>query len=256
MSATDPPAFLDHTPPLAIAHRGGAQEAEENTLPAFAHAVSLGYAHVELDVHATRDGEVVVHHDATLARMTGDPRPVAALDWAQLSRLRTHGGAAIPRLAEVFDAFPDLCLTIEAKSDAVVEPLAEVIRRTGAVERVCVGAFRAARTRRLRELLGDRLTWSPAHAGVARLWLRGWGLPLPPGDFRVVQVPLTFRGIPVVTRRFLRAAHRAGIRVQVWTVDAQSEMERLLDLGVDGIMTDRPSLLKEVLIRRGQWPGA
>ena len=252
----DPPAFLDHDPPLPIAHRGGAQEVEENTLPAFAHAVGLGYGHVELDVHATRDGEVVVHHDPTLERMTGDPRGVAELNWSQLCALRTRGGAEIPRLASVLETFPDLCLTIEVKSDAAVEPLADVIRRTGALGRVCVGAFSAVRTRRLRALMGDGLIWSPAHAGVARLWLRGWGLPVQTGDFRLVQVPLTFRGVPVVTPRFIRAAHQTGIRVQVWTVDEEREMERLLDMGVDGIMTDRPSLLKEVLIRRGQWRGA
>jgi glycerophosphoryl diester phosphodiesterase len=181
---------------------------------------------------------------------------VAALDWYQISRLRTRGGVEIPRLEAVFEAFPDLCITIEAKSDAVVEPLAAVIRRAGALERVCVGAFRAWRTRRLRQLLGDGLVWSPAHRGVVGLWLKGWGLPLPAGDFRVVQVPPRYRGVPVVTSRFVRAAHRAGIRVQVWTVDDAPAMERLLDMGVDGIMTDRPTLLKEVLLRRGQWSGA
>ena len=250
------PAFLDHTPPLAIAHRGGALEVEENTMPAFAHAAALGYGHIEIDVHASRDGEVVVHHDPTFERMTGEKRAVGELDWYQISRLRTHGGAEIPRLEAVLEAFPDLCFTIEAKSDAVVEPLAAVIRRSGALDRVCVGAFRAARTRRLRELLGEDLAWSPAYVGVIGVMLRGFGLPVPAGKFRVVQVPPRYRGIPVVTRRFVRAAHAAGIRVQVWTVDDEAQMTRLLDLGVDGIMTDRPSLLKEVLIRRGQWHGA
>ena len=250
------PAFLDHTPPLPIAHRGGALEVEENTLPAFAHAAALGYQHIELDVHASRDGEVVVHHDPTFARMTGEARAVAELDWYQISRLRTHGGAEIPRLDAVLETFPDLCFTVEAKCDAVIDPLAAVLRRAGALGRVCVGAFRAARTRRLRQLLGEDLLWSPAHSGVIGLMLRGWGVPIPPGGFRIVQVPPTYRGVPVVTRRFVRAAHAAGIRVQVWTVDDEAGMERLLDMGVDGIMTDRPRLLKEVLIRRGQWSGA
>lgn len=247
------PAFLDHTPPLAIAHRGGALEAEENTLAAFAHARDLGYGHVELDVHASRDGEVIVHHDPTFERMTGERRAVAELDWSQISRLRTRGGEGIPRLDSVLEAFPDLCLTVEMKSDAVAEPLAAVIRRAGALGRVCVAAFRATRTRRVRRLLGDDLVWSPAYAGVIALALRGWGVPVPIGGFRLVQVPPTWRGLPVVTPRFVRAAHRAGIRVQVWTVNDEAGMERLLDMGVDGIMTDRPSLLKEVLVRRGAW---
>jgi glycerophosphoryl diester phosphodiesterase len=219
MTAAPPPAFLDHLPPLAIAHRGGSLEVEENTLPAFAHAEALGYTHVELDVHATRDGEVVVHHDPTFARMTGDRRAVRALDWTQVAQLRTHGGAEIPRLADVLAAFPRLCVTIEVKTDTVIDPLAEVIRRTGALDRVCIGSFSAAPARRLRARLGEGLIWSPAHAGVARLWLRGWGVPLPPGDFALVQVPPTYRGVPIVTPRFVRAAHDAGIRVQVWTVN-------------------------------------
>jgi glycerophosphoryl diester phosphodiesterase len=250
------PAFLDHTPPLAIAHRGGSLEVEENTLPAFAHAHALGYAHIELDVHATRDGEVIVHHDPTFERMTGETRAVAELQWSQISRLRTHGGAEIPRLEAVFEAFPNLCVTIEMKSDAVAEPLAAVIRRAGAQRRVCVAGFRSRRTLRVRRLLGDDVIWSPAYAGVIALKLRGWHLPAPLGSFRLVQVPPTRRGLPVVTRGFVQAAHRAGVRVQVWTVDEEAAMERFLDMGVDGIMTDRPSRLKELLIRRGQWESA
>lgn len=247
--------FLDHPAPIAIAHRGGALEAEENTLPAFARAVSLGYGHVELDVHATRDGAVVVHHDPTLQRMTGDPRAIADLSLAELRAVRTPGGADIPLLADVMESWPALFVNIEAKSDAVVEPLAALLRRMAAVGRIGVGSFRPARTRRLRAALGDGLCWSPAHRGVLGLWLRGWGLPLPPGPAPVVQVPERFSGIPVVTQRFVRAAHRAGISVQVWTVNERPAMERLLDIGVDGIMTDRPTLLRQVLRERGQWQG-
>ncbi|MFN3953631.1 MAG: glycerophosphodiester phosphodiesterase [Pararhodobacter sp.] len=249
--------FLAPSSPVPIAHRGGAREAEENTLPAFAHALALGYRDIELDVHATRDGVVVVHHDATLLRMSGDARPVAALDWAELREIRTRGGNPIPRLDTVLERFPAMRITIEAKSDAVVAPLAEVVRRAGALDRVCVGSFNAARTRRLRRALGPGLCWSPAHGGVLGLWLRGWGLPLlPMDDFAVVQVPVRFRGVPVVTPRFVRAAQARDIKVQVWTVNDAAEMEWLLDLGVDGIMTDRPGLLRRVLERRGQWHGA
>lgn len=257
MTQHPPHPFLDHTRPLAIAHRGGALEAEENTLPAFMMAVGLGYSHVELDVHASADGQVVVHHDDTLARMFDDPRRLDALPWAELRRLRTRGGAALPLLAEVLDAFPDLHLAIEAKSDAVVAPLADLLTRMEALDRVCVGAFAPARTERLRAKLGPRLCWSPAHAGVARLWLSGWGLPLlPAGHFPVVQVPTQFKGLAVVTPRMLRAAHASGIQVQVWTVNDADQMERLLDMGVDALITDRPSLLREVMDRRGQWSPA
>ncbi len=254
---TDPRThpFLDHPRPLAIAHRGGALEGEENTLPAFMRAVGLGYTHVELDVHATADGQVVVHHDDTMQRMFGDPRALATLDWDTVRGLRTEGGASAPLLAEVLESFPELNVAIEAKSDAVVEPLAELLRGMAVLDRVSVGAFAPARTQRLCAALGPDLCWSPAHAGVARLWLAGWGLPvLRAAGFDVVQVPVQYKGIPVVTRRFLRAAHARGIQVQVWTVNAVDEMKRLLDMGVDAIMTDRPSLLRDVMTERGAWP--
>lgn len=246
--------FLDHPRPIAFAHRGGSLEGEENTLPAFEHAVRLGYSHVELDVHLTRDGAVVIHHDPSLARMFGVDRAVADLDLADLATIRSSGGATVPLLADLLHAWPDLFVNIEVKVDAAVEPLAAVVRKASALRRICVGSFAPERTAAARKALGPDLCWSPAHAGVARLWARGWGLPLPV-DFPVVQVPVAWRGIPVVTRRFVQAAHRHGIQVQVWTVDDRAEMERLLDLGVDGIMTDRPTLLREVLGQRGLWHG-
>lgn len=255
MSPPRPHPFLDHPRPVAIAHRGGSLEAEENTLPAFEHAVRLGYSHVELDVHASRDGAVFIHHDESLARMTGDPRMLADLDSAELRRLRTRGGAGLPLLEEMLAAFPRLFVAIELKSDAVVAPLAEVIGRADALGRVCAGSFSGRRTARLRRLLGPGLCWSPAHAGVARLWLSGWGLPLGAGPAPVLQVPVRFRGIPVVTPRLMRAAHARGVQVQVWTVDDADEMERLMDMGVDGIMSDRPGLLRERMRARGCWHG-
>ena len=250
-----PHPFLDHPRPTAFAHRGGSLEAEENTMPAFERAVGLGYTHVELDVHLTKDGQVVIHHDPTLQRMFGVDRAVADLTMADLAGIRTPGGATVPLLADLLHAFPHLHVNIETKSDAVVPALAEVIRKAGALERICVGSFAPERTAAARAALGQGLCWSPAHAGVARLWACGWGLPLPCG-FPVVQVPVQWRGIPVVTPRMVRAAHARGIHVQVWTVDDEAEMNRLLDIGVDALMTDRPSLLRDVLRRRGQWHGA
>jgi len=244
--------FLDHPRPLAIAHRGGGLEHEENTMPAFAHAVGLGFTHLELDVHATSDGAVVVHHDATLARMTGDPRAIGTLTWAELRGLRTHGGAALPLLSEVLEAFPDAFINIEAKSDAAVAPLIQLVRKMGVLDRIGMGNFNPARMRRLRAALGPGLCWSPGHLGVLGLWLAGHGLPFR-APFAMVQVPARFKGIAVVTPGFIAAAHARKIAVQVWTVDTRPEMERLLDMGVDALMTDRPRLLRAVMVARGQW---
>ena len=247
--------FLDHPRPLAIAHRGGGMEAEENTLPAFARAVDLGYSHVELDVHATADGEVVIHHDPTLARMCDDPRAIADLTLEALRSVRTRGGAEIPRLADLFETHPDLFVNIEAKSDAVVQPLADLIRSTGRLGRCGFGSFQGARIGRLRDLLGDGLCASPDWRGVLALRLAGLGLPIAAPAAQMLQVPPSWKGVPVVVPSFLRAAHRFGLPVQVWTVNEGAEMVRLLDMGVDGLMTDRPTLLRDLLRKRGEWHG-
>jgi glycerophosphoryl diester phosphodiesterase len=250
-----PHPFLDHQLPIAFAHRGGAREAEENTMPAFERAVALGYSHIETDVRATKDGVAVLFHDATLERMAGRPERVDELTWAELSSVRLKAGGSVPRLEELLGALPGLHLNLEAKADAAVEPMAVAVRAAGALARVCVGSFSAARTARLRTLIGEGLAWSPAHSGAARIWLGGLGLPVGRPGFHALQVPPRFRGVPVVTRRFVRAARARGVQVHVWTVDEEAEIERLLDLGVDGIMTDRPSLLRDVLVRRGLWRG-
>ncbi|MCB2117044.1 MAG: glycerophosphodiester phosphodiesterase [Rhodobacteraceae bacterium] len=242
--------FLDHPTPIAFAHRGGSLEVEENTIEAFAHAAGLGYSHVETDVQVTRDGVAVIFHDDTLERMTGEDVRVDALSWDELKGRRTKGGHAIPRLDSVLEEWPDLFLNLEAKADGAVAPMAEAIRAAGALGRVCVGSFVAERTAEAVRRLGPGLLWSPGQGGVLRLWLRGWGLPLALPPFGAVQVPPSHKGIPVVTQRFVRAAHALGVQVHVWTVDAAEEMERLLDLGVDGLMSDRPTLLKEVIARR------
>lgn len=255
MSIVRPLPFLDHPRPFAFAHRGGGLEAEENTMPAFEGAATLGFTHVELDVHATRDGVVVVHHDDTLERMADDRRAIADLDWSALRQVRTRGGAGVPQLEELLSSFPDLFVNIEPKSERVLAPLAALLQRHEAVARIGIGCFNPQRTAHMCELLGGEVAWSPAHAGVLRLWLSGWGLPAGRFGFPMVQVPTQFHGIPVVTRRFVKAAHARGIQVHVWTVDEEAEMERLLDMGVDALMTDRPRLLRAVMQRRGQWHG-
>ena len=158
--------------------------------------------------------------------MTGDPRALADLSWGSLKTLRTGSGAGLPRLADLLEEFPALNINIEAKSDAVVEPLAALIQRTSALNRICVGSFSPARTARLRALLGPGLCWSPAHRGVLGLWLRGWGLPLPISPFNVVQVPARFGAVTVVTPAFVRAAHARGLKVQVLSLIHISEPTR------------------------------
>jgi glycerophosphoryl diester phosphodiesterase len=249
-----PHPYLDCTVPIGFAHRGGALEQPENTWAAFFHARALGYRYVETDVHATADGEVVVFHDSTLDRLTDRTGAVGSLTHAQLSTARVAGSHEIPRLVEVMAEFGEMRWNIDAKSDAVVEPLIATLRSNGALERACIATFSAARMARLRALGGDALCTALVPPEIVRLKLAALvGRHISTAG-RCVQVPMRWRRGAVITESFVTAAHRSGVSVHAWTIDDRREMESLLDIGVDGIMTDRPSLLRDVYESRGIWP--
>jgi glycerophosphoryl diester phosphodiesterase len=253
-------AFLDHPGVLAFAHRGGAGDWPENTLPAFAAAVTLGYRYLETDVHVTADRMLVAFHDDSLDRVTDRQGHIADLPWSEVRKARvtppggsTAADAAIPLLEELLGTWPDVRVNIDPKHDASVTPLVEVLRRTDAWDRVCVGAFSDRRLARFRRLTDYRVCTALGPAAIARLRLASLGAPV--GSFAAgcAQVPTRAGGRTLVDARFVAAAHARKMQVHVWTVDDVAEMQRLLDLGVDGIMTDRPTVLKEVLVARGQW---
>jgi glycerophosphoryl diester phosphodiesterase len=244
--------YLDHPGPIAFAHRGGAGEWPENTMRAFAHAVSLGYRYVETDVHATADGAVVAFHDDALDRLTNQTGRIADLEWARVGSARV-GGEPIPLLEDLLRTWPHLRINIDAKHDAVVRPLLNVIERMGAHDRVCVASFSDRRLVGVRRLSGGRICTAAGPRTIARVRMAGYGCPTGPIAAACAQVPTNYGRVPLVDARFVAAAHRRRLPVHVWTIDDADEMERLLDLGVDGIMTDRPAVLKEVLQRRRQW---
>lgn len=250
--------YLDAPTPLAFAHRGGGAAGDENTAEAFGRAVALGYRYVETDVRATRDGVPVLFHDPTLERVAGRPGAVAELTWRDLATVRVGGAAAVPRLDEVLSAWPQVRFTIEVKADAAVAPTAAAVDQGAAGDRVLLAAFSDARLAELRRLVGPAVATSLARREVARLRLAsvtGGRLRLP-GSAVAAQVPLRAYGLPVVDGRFVRAAHRHGLQVHVWTVDDPATIHRLLDLGVDGVMSDQVDVLREIYLGRGCWyPG-
>ena len=240
--------------PIAFAHRGGAGSFPENTLRAFRRAVELGFTHVETDVHATADGVAVAFHDDSLDRVTDGAGVVGDLNWGQVRRALVDGTDPIVRLDELLEELPDTRINIDPKSDAAVGPLVEVLRRAGAVDRVCVCSFSDRRTKRVRDQIGDSLCVGAGPRGIARLLAASARLPAPgPFDFHAAQVPVRSRGLTLVRPAVLAAAHRHGVAVHVWTIDEPAEMQRLLDMGVDGIMTDQPEVLRQVMIDRGHW---
>lgn len=251
MPGTHP--FLDDGGPIAFAHRGGAGDWPENTMPAFAGAVALGYRYVETDAHLTADGRVLAFHDDRLDRVTDRQGVIEDLPWSEVRLALVDGREPIPLLEELLTTWPDLRINIDPKHDAVVEPLAELLRRLGATERVCIGSFSDRRIHRLEELLGPSLCTSLGPKAVARLRAASFGLGRRHPGGRCVQVPVSAGGVTLVDRRFIERAHDLDLDVHIWTIDEADEMHRLLDLGVDGIMTDRPRILREVLTERGVW---
>ncbi len=270
--------FLDavlHQPGtvIAMAHRGGALHPEipgiENTLHAFRHAAALGYTYLETDVHATSDGVLLAFHDADLDRVTDRGGRLASLTSEEVALARIAEEHAVPTMAELLEALPQCRFNIDLKSASAVQPLADLVERTGTHDRVCVGSFSDRRIRAFRRATRGRVATAAGPAEVARLLLRV------PGRWRrtdrsgpqVLQVPWRHENgrITVVTPGFVRRAHAAGLHVHVWTGDAPSRwvsiddpesMHTLLDMGVDGLIADRTDVLKDVLIARGQWMGA
>lgn len=247
--------------PLVIAHRGGGDEAPENSFAAFDAMRDLGVKYIETDAHLTADGVVVVNHDETIDRTFDGVGAIADLTYEEILQFRNGAGEQMPRLDEVLDRYPDLYWNIDAKSDDVVDPLVDVITEKDAFGRVLLASFSEKRLAKIRACEQPELSTSLGVPAVVRLMLASetvssadtWRVDGPTQHVRAVQVPEKMRGIRVVNPRFIATAHTAGIAVHVWTVNEPDAMVRLLDWGVDGLVTDRPTMLREILKARGQW---
>ena len=244
----------------AMAHRGGAlwkpNEGKENTVHAFSQSVAIGYRYLETDLQASRDGRLVCMHDPTLERMTGVVGKVSDFTADELTEL-TVAGEPIPFFDDVVDAFPKIRFNVDLKSDDAIEPLARTIEAHGIHDRILVDSFSQSRISRFRALTRGRIPTAMAPPGVV------WTALVPllslvissPGV--AVQVPVRGKLGPIpleiVTKEIIDRVHRLGKVLHVWTVNCPHEMELLIDWGVDGIITDRPDVLKSVLIRRELW---
>jgi glycerophosphoryl diester phosphodiesterase len=245
-------AYLDHPRPLAFAHRGGASRFPENSWRAFEHAVALGYAYLETDVHATADGTVVAFHDKTLDRVTDRAGRIARLTTAEVAAARIAGTEPIPVLADLLMAWPDVRFNLDVKDEPVIVPLVEVLRATNCWDRVCLTSFSGRRLEATRRLLPRPVCSAAAPAGIGAIRA---GLPARTLAERFAARSVQCAQIPfgMATSRFLDRAHAAGLQVHAWTVNDPAVMTSLLSLGVDGIMTDQTEMLRDVLVGRGQW---
>ena len=256
--------------PVNLAHRGASAALPENTLEAFKSGLEAGAGGIELDVHVTRDGEVVVMHDDTVERTTDGSGPIADMTLAQVRALdagyrfgpdgeihpEDDGRFRVPRLAEVFKAFPETPVNIEIKQARAgdEEILFDLLQSAGAEGRVIVAAGEHRIMRRFRRVSGGRVPTAASQFEVgvfhllSRLRLEWLARP----RYEALQIPERYRGVALFTRRFVAAAHRVGVRVDVWTIDEPSDMRWVLDLGADVVMTNRPEVLAGVLRERDQ----
>lgn len=238
-----------------LAHRGLALEAPENTLLAFAKAVALGVTHLETDVHGSADGVSMISHDPDLKRLAGRRVRVAQLTSHELRRVRLGNGQGFCSLADALDTFPEARFNIDIKSSDAVAPTIAAIRDARAEDRVLIGSFSPERRRAVvRQLPGVATSVSSRGAVAAVSAARSaGGLPTLRRILRTVhavQLPLSILRMPTMTPRTIAAFHAAGVEVHAWTINDEPTMSRLLDLGVDGLVSDRADLALGVLRRR------
>lgn len=249
--------YLESKGLLAFAHRGGANVHPENTMPAFEHALSLGYRYIETDVHATKDGVLLAFHDDRLDRVTDKTGIIAEMTYDEVRGAKVEGKEPIPLMADLLTAFPQVKINIDPKADNAVEPLIKVLKAAKATERVGIGSFSDARLAAMRAALGPGLCTSMGPIAATRLRLGSFLGPLKGllGGFAAgcAQLPVHQSGLRLIDRRMVDHAHELGLQIHVWTIDEPAEMHRLIDMGVDGLMTDEPEVLKSVLEARGLW---
>ena len=236
-----------------IAHRGGSLEQLENSLSAFKNAWDLGYRYMETDMQASSDGVVYIFHDDRLERVSNGTGLFCEHSSAEIDELRLNNGERIPRLSEALDALPQALFNIDIKRADGTKPLANFLNTHPQAHRVVAASFVGARLKQLKSLVKKPVPVTAVQNDIIRIMLIGLGLPLRRPDVVAVQVPISHYGIPIVTKWFVRQCHKLNIKIHVWTIDDEKQMRWLIDLGVDGVMTDKPSLLKEVCLDKGCW---
>lgn len=252
---TDLHSYLDHSGVLAFAHRGGAEEHPENTMRAFTAAVGMGYRYIETDVHITADGRLLAFHDDRLDRVCDGQGRICTLPWSVVRDARVAGTEPIVELAELLETFPHTHFNLDIKHWDALQPCLDLLDQMNCWGRVCIGSFSDRRLGRVRNAVIRsqlKVCTSMGPLGVLAMKAREFRLPTR-SRAHCAQVPVRHAGIPVVTKGFVDTCHRLGMQVHVWTIDDADEMRRLVALGVDGVMTDKPSLLKQVLVDMGRW---
>lgn len=246
--------YFDGPQPRRFAHRGLSEHAtdiDENSIAAIEAAIAAGATHVESDTHATRDGHAVLFHDSDLTRVAGIPRKISELSLSDLSGVRLNNGSQIPTLSQVLEGFPDLYLNLDIKSENAIGPTVAQIERHAAHDRVLISSFSESRRKKALSLLSKPVATSASMNKVIAAWLShtllfGVGFKQITRNIDAFQIPTARGPIRLATKSFIRRAQASSTEVHFWTINDPSEMRKLIELGADGIVTDRVDLLTKL----------
>ena len=253
MTARSNFSFLNKDCFMGFAHRGASDLSRENTLDAFSFAYKLGFRNFELDVQASADADVFVCHDNNLNRILGEPLKLSRLSSHEIKTLEITHGYKIPSLTNLLEEFPDVNLNIDAKSWRVVNPLCKVIESTNSHDRICIGGFSDLRVYSIIRRLGPTVCYSLGPVGVSYCYLGFLVKNNLTFNAGCLQIPETVLGYDFLSKKFIEFAHDIGLLVHIWTINDESKMRKLIELGVDGIMTDNCVGLKKVMQEYRLW---
>jgi glycerophosphoryl diester phosphodiesterase len=238
--------YLQYDGLTVLAHRGGADESFENTLESFDYSKSLGCKFIETDVQVSADGIPYIFHDDDLKRVLNISSRFDSLSSQEIDKLKIFDQYRIPKLEEALNEFPDISFQIDFKTDEVVAPALDVIKKTKSFERICVASFNSERLKRVRSTYPD-LCISMGPNEVIKTLISSFGLYKGAIDGDCLQIPIRYYGVRVVTKRFVKYLKSKGLKIMVWTINDVKTFEYLIELKVDGIITDKPKLLFETL---------
>ena len=246
--------FIRSTNIVPIAHRGASLLASENSFESFRKAFDLGYRVIETDIHSSKDGTAYIFHDITLERLTGENLKISDLKDVDIDSLKINNSSIIPRLSNVFEEFPEGLFNLDAKTWKSTTPIVDTIQNMGCRSRVCIGSFNDRRVNAIIKELGLETCHSMGTSNVIKFYL-GAQLGIEQHfTSQCIQLPIKMFGISLTTRKVLRYARKLGIKIHFWTINNPVIMQKLLELNVDGIMTDDCVLLKEIMKEQNKWP--
>lgn len=248
--------YINNINIVPIAHRGASLLASENSFASFRTALDLGYRVIETDIHSSKDGTAYIFHDNTLERLTGENLKISNLKDVDIDSLKVNQSSIIPRLSNVFEEFPEALFNLDAKTWEATIPVANTIKNMECSSRVCIGSFNNERINAIIRELGVETCHGMGTSNVIKFYF-GAQLGIEQNfTAQCIQLPIGQFGISFMTEKVLQYARKLGIKIHFWTINDSVTMQRLLELDVDGIMTDDCVLLKDVMKKQNKWPGS